>query len=136
MRELLSGIGYRAENIPRDLDVVLANALPEGSFASREVLLAGDKCDVLVRLRDGRLLAIECKVSNTAINSYKRLIRETGGKANRWRTSFGDLNLMTAAVLAGVFTLNNLLRAQKEYGMSIFWQHRLEALTEFVSAIG
>ena len=40
----------------------------------------GAKRDVPVRLRDGRLLAIECKVSNGAKNSWKRLNREIAGR--------------------------------------------------------
>lgn len=62
--------------------------LPRGSF-SRERVLAGDKCDVPLRLRDGRILAIECKSSNGPKNGWKRLIREVAGKAETWRSTFG-----------------------------------------------
>jgi hypothetical protein len=40
--------------------------LNRGHF-SRERIVAQAKCDVPVRLRDGRLLALECKVSNGAL---------------------------------------------------------------------
>lgn len=104
--------------------------LPRGMF-TREVNLAGSKCDIPVRLRDGRLLAVECKVSNSALNSVKRLIRETGGKARAWRNAFG-LQAVTAAVLAGVYKLGNLIDAQENYEIAIFWEHDLRSLQEFV----
>lgn len=104
--------------------------LPRGSF-SREAQLAGSKCDVPVRLQDGRLLAIECKVSNSAINSVKRLNREVGGKADQWRRAFGE-QVIPAAVLAGVFKLGNLIDAQERQRVAIFWEHDLESLFDFV----
>ncbi len=52
--------------------ILLLDDLARGEF-SRESLVAGAKCDVPVRLRDGRLLLTECKVSNSEINSVKRL---------------------------------------------------------------
>jgi hypothetical protein len=106
--------------------------LRPGTF-SRELLLAGAKCDVPVKLRDGRLLALECKVSNSAVNSVKRLNREIGGKAARWRAAFGE-QVVTGAVLAGVFRLANLEAAQNELGVTLFWDHDFVALVDFVSA--
>lgn len=103
--------------------------LPRGSF-SGEAVLGGNKCDVPIRLKDGRLLAVECKVSNSAINSVKRLIRETAGKAAQWKNDFGN-QVITAAVLSGVFKLANLLDAQKR-GVAIFWEHDLARLWDFV----
>ena len=79
---------------------------------TRETALAGAKCDVPVRLKDGRLFPIECKVSNSEVNSTKRLIRETRGKHNEWRREFGG-ELMTGAVLAGAFSLINLRQARR-----------------------
>ena len=42
----------------------------------------------LVRLRDGRLLAIECKGSNREINSRKRLNKEAAQNARAWLVRF------------------------------------------------
>ncbi len=105
--------------------------LPRRSYA-RETLLGGIKCDLPVRLADGRILALECKVSNSATNSVKRLIREVGGKAKSWQALFGA-QVITGAVLAGVYKLSNLVEAQESFGIAIFWEHRLEPLREFVS---
>lgn len=86
-----------------------------------------------VRLLDGRLLAIECKVSNSAINSVKRLLRETGNKAERWRDAFGQ-QALPAAVLSGVYRLGNLVEAQETLQITLFWEHDLDKLAAFVTA--
>lgn len=103
--------------------------LPRGHF-TREVMLSGAKADLAARLSDGRLLAIECKVSNSALNSVKRLNRETVGKAERWRTHYGQ-QVVTGAVLAGVYKVSNLVDAQRA-GVFIFWDHDLAALDSFI----
>ena len=108
--------------------------LERGCFM-REVTLAGSKCDIPIRLLDGRLLALECKVSNSALNSVKRLIRETGGKAHRWHNAFGE-QVITGAVLAGVYKLGNLVDAQETYHVAIFWEHSLDELRRFLRAAG
>jgi hypothetical protein len=107
--------------------------LEPGSFVPGEVRLAKTKCDVLARLHDGRLLPIECKVSNTAINSYKRLNNETVAKAEKWRKAFGD-QVVTVSVLSGIFKLDNVLDAQDKHGIFIVWDHDLSPLTRFISA--
>lgn len=116
-------VGF-SESPRRSIQIV--DDLPRGTFC-HEALLDGAKCDVPVRLADGRLLAIECKDSNSGTNSVKRLIRESGGKARAWRNAFGQQVLPTV-VLSGVYKLNNLLEAQADYGIAIFWEHELEPL--------
>jgi hypothetical protein len=105
--------------------------LGRGEF-TQETALAGAKCDVPVRLEDGRLFPIECKVSNSEVNSTKRLIRETRGKHNEWRREFGN-ELMTGAVLAGAFSMINLRQAQQA-GVLPFFEHELKALSAFIKA--
>lgn len=107
------------------------DALRRGEFTD-EIKLAGNKCDVPARLEDGRLLPIECKVSNSEVNSTKRLIRETLGKHIDWRGTFGR-ELSTGAVLAGVFSMLNLKQAQDQ-GMLLFFEHKLKSLTAFIRA--
>jgi len=126
----LLSIGWQKSTL-RKVDTL--DDLDRGWFSS-EVLLAGSKCDVPIRLKDGRLLALECKVTNSAINSVKRLNRETGGKADQWRRAFGE-QVIPAAVLAGVFKLGNLVDAQDRQGIAIFWEHHLDQLFEFVASV-
>lgn len=113
--------------------IELLDDIPRGCFR-KETRIAGAKCDVPVRLFDGRLLAIECKVSIGPKNGWKRLNRETGGKAEGWRTHFGTAQVITAVVLDGVFDLGCLVQAQEEQGVVLFWEGDLQPLREFVRA--
>lgn len=114
----------------RDPMTVL-DILARGSF-SRERRVADAKCDVPVRLHDGRLLAVECKVSNGPKNGWKRVNREVGGKAELWKQRFGS-QIVTAVVLAGVLDLACLVSAQATQGVVLFWEHDLSPLAEFVA---
>ena len=104
--------------------------LPVGSF-KRGVKFEGKQCDVLVRLFDERFLAVECKSSNSAVNSIKRL-NDVSDKAQVWKAARGA-KVVTAAVLAGVFDLQNLDTAQDK-GVFLFWEHDLKPLKTYVVA--
>jgi hypothetical protein len=126
--ELLGSVGYERIAIkpPRNIGPGDFDRFPRGTYTG-EIRLDGRKCDVPVRLRDGRILAIECKVSNSEVNSIKRLVREIGGKADAWKNSFGA-GVVTVAVLSGVFGLTTLLEAQRSHGVHIVWEHDLAPL--------
>ncbi|GBD47071.1 XamI family restriction endonuclease [Methylopila sp. Yamaguchi] len=98
---------------------------------SRERKVGSAKCDIPIRLKDGRLLALECKVSNGPKNSWKRLQREVGGKAETWRNAYGS-QVVTGALLAGVYDLKCLSDAQNNQNVALFWQHDLKPLIQFV----
>lgn len=106
--------------------------LPAGQFCP-ESMVFGTKSDVPVGLRNGRYLLIECKVSGSEVNSYKRLNHETVNKRGRWLEGFGG-QAYTAAVLSGVFRPQNVLTAQ-EAGVFIFWEHDLQPLADFLAAV-
>lgn len=129
---VLARAGYTLDQSKSKIEVI--DDLARGSY-SAERHLAGAKCDVPVRLRDGRLLAIECKVSIGPKNGWKRLNRETGGKAKAWREEFGA-RVVTGAVINGVFDLGCLAQAQDKYGVTIFWEHDLDELFRFIAACG
>ena len=76
---------------------------------------------------------IECKVSNSAVNSVKRVNKEAAGKAAEWLKGFGDQQVIPCAVLSGVFKRHNLLDAQNR-GLTLFWEHNLMALAEWVKS--
>ncbi|WP_419842895.1 XamI family restriction endonuclease [Candidatus Poriferisodalis sp.] len=103
-----------------------------GEFCA-ECLVAGRKADVVVGLHDGRVMPIECKVSNSSTNSVKRLNNDAAAKAAEWIRAFGDQGVVPTAVLSGVFETRNLVQAQ-ESGLTIFWAHDLAPLSEFVGA--
>lgn len=101
-----------------------------GEFCG-ESKLGNRKADIVVRLWDERVMPIECKVSNSSLNSVKRLNNDAAAKAVAWVTDFGRRQVVPAAVLSGVFNLHNLLDAQ-DRGLTIFWAHDLPALTNWV----
>lgn len=105
--------------------------LPEPGEFCRESYLGSRKADLIVRLWDGRSMPIECKVSNSAINSYKRLNNDAAVKGKTWVQEFGTQNCVPAAVLAGVFKPHNLWSAQAD-GLTLYWEHNLSALQYFV----
>lgn len=88
-------------------------------------MLGTRKADFIIGVFDGRTMPLECKVSNSALNSIKRLNNDAAVKAEVWRRDFGDLNVLPAAVLSGVYKLHNLEDAQQR-GLTLFWSHSLE----------
>jgi hypothetical protein len=110
---------------------VLSDAPAPGEFCA-ESDLGGRKADVLVGLWDRRVMPIECKVSNSSTNSVKRLNNDAAVKAETWRKDFGQKQVVPTAVLGGVYKLHNLEDAQRR-GLSLFWGHQLEALTQWIA---
>ena len=129
---VLDDAGFELMRVPL-IDVTAANLRP-GQYC-RETLVVGAKCDIPVMLRDSRLLLIECKVSNSGLNSVKRLIRETAGKADLWNRLFGE-RALPAAVLSGVFKTSHLMEAQNTRRVAIFWERDLSPLREFLDRAG
>ena len=103
-----------------------------GQFCG-ESMFGGRKADILVRLWDGRVMPIECKVSNSSTNSIKRLNNDAAVKAGQWIEKFGTNGVVPAAVLSGVFKLRNLDDAQAG-GLAIFWAHDLPALLAWIES--
>lgn len=101
-----------------------------GSFCP-ESLLGNRKADFVARLWDGRIMPIECKVSNSAVNSVKRLNNDAAAKAEAWRADFGNTQVLPVAVLSGVYKLHNLEDAQRR-GLTLFWAHRLEDMVRWI----
>lgn len=101
-----------------------------GSFCG-ECLFGHRKADIVVQLHDGSLMPVECKVSNSATNSVKRLNNDAAAKAAAWIDYFGRGQTVPSAVLSGVFKKNNLRQAQ-DAGLTIFWAHDLGPLGDFI----
>lgn len=130
VEEALLGVGWR--KVPTREVPTLRNAPAGGEFC-RESHLARRKADFIIGLHDGRVLALECKVSNSATNSVKRLNNDAAAKAGAWIEQLGSAQLVPAAVLSGVYKLHNLEAAQAQ-GLTIFWAHQLSALTAWVES--
>ncbi len=130
VKQLLAGLGI-VEVPPRDIRL-LGSAPEPGEFCG-ESRLGGSRADFLIRLHDGRVMAVECKASNSAVNSFKRVNHEALGKAKAWIEGFGKRQIVPCAVIGGVFNSSNLEAAQAE-GLAIVWSHRLDDLRGFIEA--
>ncbi len=86
--------------------------------------------DLAVGLSAGRLLAIECKVSNDATNSIKR-INDVLKKREAWSQGYGQV-LTTGAVLQGVIASKDVTRLAAS-GVCVFFSHDLDSLKQFLS---
>ena len=102
-----------------------------GEVFRRETRVAGTKADVVLGLFDGRIMCLECKVSNSEVNSYKRLNHEVIDKVAKWTGEFGR-QCVPGAVLKGCFKASNLVSAQGE-GAFLFWSSSLDTLVDFVN---
>ena len=107
------------------------NLAPNAGEFCRESVLGSRKADIVVRLWDHRIMPIECKVSNSALNSIKRLNNDAAVKAETWTKDFGTRNIVPAAVLSGVYKLRHLSDAQQR-GLALFWAHDLHALVSWI----
>jgi hypothetical protein len=119
------------EEVPPSRIGTIVHGPAAGQFCG-ESILGKRKADIVVRLHDTRLLAIECKVSNSVLNSVKRINNDAAAKAESWLSGFGKEQVVPAAMLSGVFGVPNLLQAQ-ERGLGLFWAHDLDQLGQFIS---
>lgn len=133
-REAAVAAGYQPVAPPGTLNDPITQ-MPVGSYSTASRKLNGTNMDVPVRLRDAHptgllFLAIECKVSNSSLNSRKRL-NDVRVKREVWDNAGTLYQFRTAGVLAGVFSLERLIEAQNG-GVLIFWEHRLDDLHKFL----
>lgn len=129
VRDRLAAAGFREVAWRRIGN--LAEAPNPGEFCGGEVDFGTRKADLVVGLWDGRKMPLECKVSGSEVNSIKRLNNDAAVKAETWLREFGSLSVVSAAVLGGVFKRRHLVYAQ-ERGLTLFWEHNLDALAEWI----
>jgi hypothetical protein len=130
VRQALLDHGFSEVRIPGNVINTLAEAPQTGEFC-REVTLGTRKADLVVGLWDRRVMPIECKVSNSATNSIKRLNNDAAAKAEAWVAEFGRAQVVPVAMLSGVYKLRNLEQAQ-DRGVTLYWAHRLSDLMEWI----
>jgi hypothetical protein len=129
VKAALVEIGFKEVSSRIIPNVTLA---PDAGEFCGESVLGTRKGDIIVRLWDHRVMPIECKVSNSYINSVKRLNNDAAVKADSWKRDFGLRQVVPSAVLSGVYKLHNLQDAQ-ERGLTLFWAHNLKPLIEWIS---
>ena len=111
---------------------LLADAPHKGEIFNREAKAGSAKADIAIGLHDGRILCLECKSSNSAVNSFKRLNHEVVDKAKKWSTDFGT-QCVCGGVLEGRYSPRNLAQAQNE-GAYLFWSSDLADLVDFINS--
>jgi hypothetical protein len=124
----LTGIGFA--KVARRKVRTHVDAPDAGHFCG-ETSYGERKADFVVRLWDNRVMPIECKSSNSEINSIKRVNNDAAAKAEAWRIDFGDSQVVPVAVIAGVFKPAHLVRAQSR-GLTLFWGHNLKPMTDWI----
>lgn len=110
---------------------LLSNGPGKGELFDRETLVAGTKADVVLGLYDGRIMCLECKVSNSEVNSFKRLNHEAVDKVKKWAGSFGK-QCVSGVVIQGCFKAANLVSAQDD-GAYLFCSSNLTPLIDFIN---
>lgn len=127
--DMLNSIGW--VRVPVRTFKLVEDAPKPGEYCV-ETSVHGNKADVVVRLHDRRILLVECKVSNSSVNSIKRL-NDAKKKATEWKKDLGETTAVPAAVLSGVFDLRHLEDTQKR-GLAIFWGHDLSELARWIKS--
>lgn len=87
--------------------------------------------DIACGLRGSYVAAMECKVTNDATNSVKR-INDILKKANAWKAHWGSF-VETAALLQGVIKPDDVQRLSDE-GVMVFWSHDLNEFALWISS--
>jgi len=128
VEDALLGAGFHKAQ-RRKVDT-LPQAPGLGEFCG-ESYLGTRKADFLIRLWDHRILALECKVSNSATNSVKRLNNDAAAKAEVWKRDFGETQVVPSAIISGVYKLHKLEEAQRR-GLAIFWAHSLQVMLDWI----
>lgn len=130
VQQALLGSGFSKVRPPNRNVSSLADAPDAGEFTGEAYL--GDRlADFIVGLWDSRTMTIECKASNSSLNSIKRLNNDTAAKASSWIVDYGQRHIVPVAVLSGVYDASSLERAQ-DTGLTIYWGHRLSDLTDWI----
>jgi hypothetical protein len=131
VRAMLSGISMIPVTLSRTTPRQDPTELPRGHFTQGPCLFGDDQADILARMHAGRWLAVECKSSNSEINSRKRLNKEAAKNAQNWYGRFGRDTVVAAAVIQGVFKPGYVQEAQAT-PLAIVWGHRIGDLRDLI----
>jgi XamI restriction endonuclease len=90
------------------------------------------KVDLFIALPSGKMIALEAKDSSSGLNSKKRLLNDTAGKAGQYLAAAGN-NIISVALLSGVFNVSDL-RAAQDAGLYLVWAHDVGQFIEWIKA--
>jgi Holliday junction resolvase len=127
--ELLNGMGFKRVATLQTGMATMRDAPKAGTYFSA-CNIGKHNADFVIGLMDGRVLAIECKASNSELNSRKRVSKEAERDVAHWAETFGK-QVIAAIVLRGVFA-PSMIQEAEAVGLSVFWEHRLNDLQKFL----
>lgn len=108
-------------------------ALPQRHFMHKTRFATAtttpQEVDIAMGLGGTIVLAMECKVSNDATNSVKR-INDVLKKSAAWKKHWGSF-VKTAALLQGVIAAKDVHRLLDE-GVEVFWSHNVQELMDWL----
>jgi len=92
---------------------------------------SAQEVDIACGFNSSYVAAMECKVTNDATNSVKRM-NDILKKAAAWKAHWGSF-VETAALLQGVIKPEDVQRLSDE-GVKVFWSHDLDAFATWVQS--
>lgn len=92
---------------------------------------ATKEVDIACGVNPSLLMAMECKVSNDATNSVKR-VSDVMDKTKAWNDKWGGF-IQTAALLQGVVAYKDVARLL-DSDVLVFWSHDLQPLSDWLDA--
>lgn len=92
---------------------------------------ATKEVDIACGVNPSLIMAMECKVSNDATNSVKR-VSDVMDKTKAWNDQWGGF-IQTAALLQGVVAYKDVARLL-DSDVLVFWSHDLEPLAEWLDS--
>lgn len=107
-------------------------SLPERHFMHKTRFATAtlpQEVDVAMGLGGSVVLAMECKVTNDATNSVKR-VNDVLKKASAWKDHWGNF-VKPAALLQGVIAEKDVLRLL-DANVEVFWSHDLECFEGWI----
>jgi hypothetical protein len=90
---------------------------------------ATKEVDIACGVRDNLILAMECKVSNDATNSVKR-VNDVMDKVKSWNDTWASF-IQTAALFQGVVLYKDVARMLSN-DVEVFWSHDLDRLVTWL----
>lgn len=130
--DLLKGLGWKqlpSATLDTRAAVPPKHFMHKTKFATATT--TAQEVDIACGLSGSYVAAMECKVTNDATNSVKR-INDVLKKANAWKAHWGSF-VETAALLQGVIKPDDVQRLSDE-GVMVFWSHDLDEFSTWVSS--
>ncbi|PWC38912.1 XamI family restriction endonuclease [Azospirillum sp. TSO22-1] len=133
LKDRLDVLGLRCVPTPNGGKINAPKLAPDSGQYYGECTLYGRRVDILIGTRHGRIVAVESKDSNSAVNSVKRVANDTAGKGEKWRKAYGE-QVVLVGLISGVFKLETLKAAQ-DSGLYLVWAHDLEPFIAWLEQV-